>query len=156
MFSNTATPNLHFSLSGQDIPITNSHKHLGVTFSKDAKWNVHIKNLISTVSKHINVLCKLKYKICRTTLENLYLVYIRPIFEYASEVWDSCGVVNANKLEQLQLENARIITGLPVFTNSELVYKELGWETIAVRRHDENFKCSTISKTNLHQSIFVN
>ena len=84
--------------------------------------------------KYIKVLRKLKYKICRTTLENLYLVYIRPIFEYASEVWDNCGVVNGNKLEQLQLETPRIITGLPVFTNSELVYKELGWETLADRR----------------------
>jgi hypothetical protein len=39
------------------------------------------------------------------------IVYIRPIFEYASEVWDNCGVGNSNKLDQLQLEAARIVTG---------------------------------------------
>ena len=86
------------------------------------------------MSKHINVLRKLKYQICRNNLEKLYLAYIRPLFEYACEVWDNCGVLNANKLEKLQLEAARIITGLPVFTNTELIYKELGWETLANRR----------------------
>jgi hypothetical protein len=36
-------------------------------------------------------------------LEKLYLVYIRPIFEYACEVWDNCGVGNSNKLDPLHL-----------------------------------------------------
>jgi hypothetical protein len=54
-------------------------------------------------------------------IEKLYLVYIRPIFEYASEVWDNCGSVNASKLERLQLEAARIVTGLPVFANSNFI-----------------------------------
>jgi hypothetical protein len=53
-------------------------------------------------------------------LEKFYLVYIRPIFEYASEVWDNCGVGNSNKLDQLQLEAARIVTGLPIFASSIL------------------------------------
>jgi hypothetical protein len=38
------------------------------------------------------------------TIPKLYLVYIRPIFEYASEVWDNCRSVNASKLERLQLD----------------------------------------------------
>jgi hypothetical protein len=31
------------------------------------------------------------------------------------EVWDNCGVGNSNKLDHLQLEAARIATGLPIF-----------------------------------------
>ena len=126
MFSNTKVPDLHLSLNDQDIPITTSHKRLGVTFSSDAKWNTQIENILATVSKHVNVLRKLKYRICRNNLEKLYLVYIRPLFEYACEVWDNCGVVNSTKLEQLQLEAARIITGLPIFAKSDLVYEEIG------------------------------
>ena len=70
----------------------------------------------------------------RQNLEKLYLVYIRPIFEYACEVWDNCGVGNSNKLDHLQLEAARIVTGLPIFASSILIYKELGWESLAERR----------------------
>ena len=70
----------------------------------------------------------------RQNLEKLYLVYIRPIFEYACEVWDNCGLCYSNKLESLQVEAARIITGLPVFTKTELLYAETGWESLSVRR----------------------
>jgi hypothetical protein len=35
LFSNTEIPELNFTFNGRTIPITNSHKHLGVTFSSD-------------------------------------------------------------------------------------------------------------------------
>jgi hypothetical protein len=76
----------------------------------------------------------LKYKLNRKNLEKLYLIYIRPIFEYACEVWDNCGVSNSCKLERLQLKAARIITGLPIFTNTEYLYRETGWERLEERR----------------------
>jgi hypothetical protein len=34
----------------------------------------------------------------------------------------------------LQLEAARIVTGLPIFASSILIYKELGWESLTERR----------------------
>jgi hypothetical protein len=43
-------------------------------------------------------------------------------------------VGNSNKLDQLQLEAARIVTGLPIFAGSILIYKELDWESLAERR----------------------
>ena len=53
-----------------------------VTFSSDAKWNIHVENILLNIYKHLNVLRKSKYKLSRKNLEKLYLVYIRPIFEY--------------------------------------------------------------------------
>ena len=134
LFTNLEHPEINFTFEDNIISTIESHRHLGVTFSTDAKWNAHIENIVSSVSKHINILRKLKFKINRSNLEKLYLVYIRPIFEYASEVWDNCGSVNASKLERLQLEAARIVTGLPVFVNSNFIFRELGWETLQERR----------------------
>jgi hypothetical protein len=37
---------LNFTFNGNNIPITMSHKHLGVTLSSDAKWNNHFENII--------------------------------------------------------------------------------------------------------------
>ena len=135
LFSNSEVPELNFNFDGNNIPITNHHKHLGVTLRDDAKWSTHIDNIIMSASKPINVLRKLKYKLSRSNLEKLYLVYIRPIFEYACEVWDNCGVENAHRLELMQLEAARIITGLPIFTNTRKIYQELGWESLQERRN---------------------
>jgi hypothetical protein len=42
-----------------------------------------------------------------------------PVFKYACEVWDNCGIGYSDKLENLQLDAARIVTGLPIFTKSE-------------------------------------
>jgi hypothetical protein len=39
--------------------------------------------LSGSVSKHLNILRKLKYRLSRTNLDKLYRVYITPLFEYA-------------------------------------------------------------------------
>ena len=125
IFSNRSIPeNLDFSFNGKSVPITTSHKYLGVTFSNDAKWNTHVDNIQSSVSKNLNIIRRLKYRLSCTNLDKLYLVYIRPLFEYACELWDNCGIGNSQKLEQLQLEAARIVTGLPIFTKTEILYIE--------------------------------
>jgi hypothetical protein len=42
----------------------------------------------------------------------MYLIFITPILEYASEVWDNCRQINSERLERVQLEAVR--------TNSQL------------------------------------
>jgi len=46
--------------------------------------------------------------------------------EYACEVWDRCTLENKDHLEKLQLEAARIVTGLPSFTRRQSLYFETG------------------------------
>ena len=61
------------------MPLTSDHKHLGITFSEEAKWNKHVENLIKSVSKHICVLRKLKYKLktkFREIILNLHSINI--------------------------------------------------------------------------------
>ena len=113
-----------FTLDDQNIPIVKKHKHLGITLSDDAKWNDHVDSLLQSISKHVSVLRKLQYKINRNNLEKLYLVYIRPLFEYGCEIWDNCGVIYTEKLEKLQREALRIITGLPYYCSNERLYSE--------------------------------
>ena len=64
----------------------------------------------------------------------IYVPYILPLLEYACELWDECCPRNADKLDQLQLEAARIITGLPKFASKESLDFETGWETLSCRR----------------------
>ena len=129
IFSNSSIPeNLDFSFNGKSVPITTSH----------------IDNIQSSVSKHLNILRRLKYRLSRTNLDKLYLVYIRPLFEYACDLWDNCGIGNSQKLEQLQLEAARIVTGLPIFTKAEILYIETGWELLSVRLKRRKLQLSFI------------
>ena len=61
-------------------------------------------------------------------------MYIRPVLEYASEVWDGCSHTDINRLEQVQLNAARIVTGLPIFASLRSLYDETGWDTLADKR----------------------
>ena len=36
------------------------------------------------------------------------------------------------------LEAARIATGLPIFTKTEILYKETDWELLSLRRRERN------------------
>ncbi len=129
-----------------DIPISreDSHKHLGVHFAFDTKWTKHIESIINSASKMISSMRKLKYKLHRTTLSKIYSIYIRPVLEYSSDVWSNCSAFNEYKLELLQLEAARIITGLTKFASKNSLYYETGWQPLSERR--KNRKLITIYK----------
>ncbi len=93
---------------------SNTHKHLGVTLSSNAKWSDHVNYVFDSCSKKINVLRKLTYILSKSNILKLYRTFL-PILEYASEVWDGCTEYESNRLEHLQLEVARIACGLPLF-----------------------------------------
>jgi hypothetical protein len=61
------------------------------------------------------MLRKFKFSLSRHNLEAIYFTYILPLLEYACELWDGCTQQEYNKIEQIQHEAARIITGLPKF-----------------------------------------
>ena len=111
-----------------------AHKHLGVTFASNAKWSQHIDNICKTALKEINGLRKLKYLLSRSALNRIYCTFILPLLEYACEVWDGCSKFDEDKLEKVQLEAARIVTGMPLFASRESLYFETGWESLKDRQ----------------------
>jgi hypothetical protein len=57
----------------------------------------------------------------RDYLEKTYLVFIRPILEYASEIWDNCRQTNCNRIEKVQIEAAPIVTGLSIYASLDSI-----------------------------------
>jgi hypothetical protein len=58
------------------------------------------------------------------------MTFIMPLLEYSCEVWDSCTVADAGRFEQLQLETAIIVTGLPAYASVSSLYAETGGENL--------------------------
>ena len=48
----------------------------------------------------------------RCTLEKMYMSFIRPILEYGDVVWDNDLQILINKIDGVQVEAMRIVTGL--------------------------------------------
>ncbi|MES9992730.1 MAG: reverse transcriptase family protein, partial [Candidatus Thiodiazotropha sp.] len=121
-------------MNNEVISEVNTHKHLGLTFSNDCTWHDHLA-LIKTKAWHrINIMRKLKFTLDRKSLEKIYFAFIRPLLEYADVVWDNCTQYEANELEKIQIEAARIVTGGTKLVSLNLLYAETGWETLASRR----------------------
>ena len=103
-------PNLLFG--NVPLSLTDSHTHLGITLCENAKWDHHIDNIIASSSKKLNILRKLKFKLSYKNLEQMYISYIRPVLEYADVVWDGCTKDQQDRLEKVQHEAARSVSGL--------------------------------------------
>jgi hypothetical protein len=55
--------------------------------------------------------------------------FIRPILEYADVIWDSQNQSLINKLENVQLDAVRIVTGGNKLTRLNRLYEEtIKWE----------------------------
>jgi len=121
-------------LGDQPISFVPIHTHLGVTLTPTLNWCEHINKVSSKCYKVLGILKKFKYRWTRRTLETCYLSFIRPIIEYGSILYDSCGKSDSSKLEGVQLEAARLVTGAKRGTSHSALYRELGWHTLKERR----------------------
>jgi hypothetical protein len=130
--SGQAHPTLH--LDGNTLREVNSHIHLGLKLTSNFTWNHHIQSIHKKASKMINLLKSVKYKLHRSTLISLYKSLVRPLMEYADVIWDECTESEANLLEGIQNESARIVTGAMKGTNRVRLLNELCWEDLKTRR----------------------
>ena len=74
------------------------------------------------------VLRKLKSMASQILFESMYSTFIRPLLEYAGEAWDNCTLADSERLDKIQLEAARIVTGIASYASLLSIYKETGWE----------------------------
>jgi len=90
-------------------------------------------------SKEVRFAKKKTYAVNRKTLSKLYVICIRQILEYASEVWNNFSLVDCDKIEKVQQHAARIVTGLTILASRKSLYLETCWEPLLDRREKKNF-----------------
>ena len=78
---------------------------------------------------------QLKFALDRKSLPSIYFSFILPVLEYADVVWDNCIQGEANELENIQTEAARIVIGSTKLVSIDTLYTETGWETLKSRRN---------------------
>ena len=85
--------------------------------------NHYTTNIVVT-NRRLNILLK----------EKLYIGFIHPILKYGRIVRDNYILHESELLESVQLEAARIITGLRKGTSHAKLYTELEWVPLKERR----------------------
>ena len=129
---NNIHPPLYFD-NTQVKEVTN-HKHLGLLFNNTCHWGEHIEMITSKANKKLNVLRTLKFDLDRQTLQIMYFSFIRPILEYGDIIFDNCPSYCSDKLENINTEAARIVTGATKLVSLSALYAECGWEKLETRR----------------------
>ena len=136
IFSRKSNSSNHppLTMDNEIISEFSSHKHLGVILAKDCSWQSQIDCIKDKAWKRISIMRKLKFQLDRSSLENIYLSFIRPILEFSDVIWDNCSYTQKQELEKIQHEAARIVTGCTQFVSLSSLYRELGWSTLESRR----------------------
>ena len=98
----TAAVPMPLSFSGANLESVSVHKHLGLTFSSDLKWNNHVDDINARADKRLCQLEALRFKLNRKTLEIVYISYIRPIVEYSDVAFDNISDGDNTRLKRIQ------------------------------------------------------
>ncbi len=140
IFSNKSTPSeiKGVKLFGEQIPVVNQVKHLGLIMDTKLSWKPHIDAIISKANRALAPINVLKFKLPTHCLLQYYKTFIRPILEYASPVWSGCGLNACTRLEQTQYRAMLTISGCIKSTSRDKLNNLLGLPPLEIRRnHDK-------------------
>ena len=136
LISNKSTPDIHpnLTLQGHVISSVQDHKHLGMVLSHNLRWSPHINEVVSRCTKKVNMLKQFKFDLDRKSLETIYFSFIRPSMEYGDVLFAGTYESDLCKLDRLQVDAMRIVTGATEKSNIVLLYEDLGWPYLDSRR----------------------
>ena len=125
----------------QPIPLTDSHKHLGLTLSTDLRFKEHINETLTKFNRTIGPLYKIARYLPRATLILLYKMYVQPHLDYCDAVYDGhLTTFDCQRLEKAQTRAARLITGTTRRTSASGLLQELGLTTLTDRRQEHRLQ----------------
>ena len=102
-----------------------SSKFLGITIQENLKWNHHVKEITTKISKYIGILSKVRHKLSASHLKLLYNAMILPYLTYCNIIWGNSALTDLNKLHIIQKKIIRIITNSPYRSHTTPLFYQL-------------------------------
>ena len=100
------------------IKIVNSHKHLALNLTADLDWHDHINQLLLSASQRAGLLRWMSKELRPSTVQQLYVYFLRPKLECACPVWHGALLErDAIALERVQGAVAWSILRAPFHTS---------------------------------------
>ena len=136
---------LIFSQRKIEVKKGNSHKHLGLTLDPKLTFDGRINEKISKARKGIGIIRYLSSFTPVKTFNEIYKLFVRPHYDYCDVVYHVLTVDNPSdfteslsssmdRIERVQYQAARAITGCWQGSNRNKLYDELGWESLSDRK----------------------
>jgi len=125
-----------YTIHGQTLELVESAKYLSVTTDSKLNFNNHIDS-VTKKTNGTRAFLNHKLKSCSHSIrDSTYKMYIRPMVEYASTIWDLHTHRNTNRLEQVQRHSACYVTGNHDYTGSiSAMLHDLEWPIMEQHHH---------------------
>ena len=151
-------PKIDFSTENCNIPSVSEIPDLGILMSEDLKFSKYIDQIVAKATRRIGVFFNI-FK-CRDTkfLLSIFRVYIRPLLEYNTPIWNPYLIGDIKKVESVQRMFTRRIPEARDMSYEQRL-QILGLESLELRRlrNDlvETFKILHNFYDSLSPDIFV-
>ena len=120
-------------INDQKLNITESESDLGVIFSSNLKWKNHVIKCVGKANQMLGRIRKCFVCLDIRLLRILYVSFVRPLLEFAVQVWSPIRKGEIELLERVQHRATRLIPSLKII-NYEYRLKALDLTTLTKRR----------------------
>ena len=100
-----------------EIQKVSTCKYLDVTLDNELKRNVHIDHIYQKLIKFTSLFYKLRAKLPRSILQNIYFAFVHPHILYGIELYANTYSCHVDKLNKLNNKILRIIQNKPLSTH---------------------------------------
>ena len=116
-----------------DIERVTTHKHLGIYLTHNLDWKEQLKRVCLKANQKLGVLRHIRL-LQRHTLDILYKLIVRSVIDYGLPIYfNSLNLSDKERLEHIQYNAAKLVTGALPCTSRVKLNEELGWESIQQR-----------------------
>ena len=129
------------NINNKQIDYVISYKYLGITIDQTLNFNLHMKQLIKTISYKLFLLQKLRYYItCKAAIQ-IFKSLVLPYFDYGDIIYQGASIKTLDKLQSLQNRGLRICFGNRTLLNTAEMHREAKLCMLYTRRthHVYNF-----------------
>lgn len=125
--------NYVFKLGSHVLEYKFSARDLGVTVDRKLTFSDHILDIVKKAHQRANLVIRCFHSRDPLSLIQAFKTYVRPLLEYNSQVWSPTTITDAFKIEQVQKQFTKRITGCFDLTYHQRLHK-FGLESLELRR----------------------
>lgn len=129
-------PNFKLFMNGVAIPQTSNLKYLGVFIQSDLKWHHHIQSIVNKSNKTLFMMIRCLFNTSFKTKMIAFNTVVRPVLEYASQVWSPHTKALIDQIERIQRRAVRWIFRLEKLDSVSECMEANSVEKLEKRRQD--------------------
>ena len=100
-----------YTLDNHILQQVSENPYLGITLSEDLKWKPHIQKISKKANSTMSFLRRNLKSCPEQCKKSAYISLVRSILDYSAIIWDPYYTSDIHKLERIQRQAARFITG---------------------------------------------